>query len=148
MTRSPGFSVRRPLSLLLPLAFGACTGSSAAPAPAEAPSEAPDEAADRPGSPPVLTSHSQLEAHVDRLVTIEGVVSETKIPTILGVDVEAEELGRRCRATGVLRKQVVTQEEIDERTARDGHFATRGPGTFYRLVEPDGGRTTRAEPLP
>jgi hypothetical protein len=98
---------------------------------------APPVASPPDGSPPVLTREDQIEAHVGRVVTLEGVVSRSKIPTLLGVDVNADSehdlRGKRARATGTIVKSTVTQQELDEQIARLGQFANRGSGTFYRL---------------
>jgi hypothetical protein len=42
-------------------------------------------------------------------------------------------------ATGTLEREVVTQEQLDRQIAERGQFASRGAGTFYRLVRPGGG---------
>ncbi|MBI3070826.1 MAG: hypothetical protein HYY84_01735 [Deltaproteobacteria bacterium] len=94
-------------------------------------------------APIVVRDASQLGAAVGRLVTLEGVVESSKIATLLSVDVasDAPDLrGEKAVATGVLRKLVVTQEEIDARTAKFGQFAHRGAGTFFSLVDPATGR--------
>jgi hypothetical protein len=89
------------------------------------------------GSPPVITREDQLDAHVGELVTVRGTVTDTKWPTILGVDVASGDpdlRGRQGEATGMLERYVVTQEELDALTAEmGGPFQNRGPGTFYRL---------------
>jgi hypothetical protein len=87
------------------------------------------------GEPIVITERGQLDAAVGKLVTIVGKQTRTKIPTVLGVDVDgAYELSeRRVRATGVLERRVV---EARETKPGDLAVATRGPGTYYRLVDP------------
>ncbi len=82
-----------------------------------------------------------LAAAVGDLVTLRGTMSRTRIPTLLGVDVaegsaEPEQL---AEASGWLERDDVTQAEIDARVAREGQYAHRGAGTFYRLVAPSGG---------
>ena len=93
--------------------------------------------------PPVLTDPATLDAHVGQLVTLRGTLTRTKIPTILGVDVEGPApdalADRPAEATGTLEREVVTQEELDAQIATMGQFANRGAGTFYRLVRPGGG---------
>jgi hypothetical protein len=80
-----------------------------------------------------------LEQRVGQKVVLEGVVSASKCPQVQGVDVwELEDYrGQKVRVTGVLRKEVVTQAQIDALKTPDGFplFATRGPGTFYSLGE-------------
>ena len=88
----------------------------------------------RPAAP-VLTSPDQLAAHVGRTVTIRGVVANSKIPTILGVDVRSNDpdlRGRLAEATGVLERSVVTEGSLAD-FQRNGPVANRGTGTFYRL---------------
>ena len=83
----------------------------------------------------VLTSGKQVATHVGQTVTLRGVVTNTKIPTILGVDVQSNDpdlRGRLAEATGVLERWVVTPESLAE-LQRNGPVANRGTGTFYRL---------------
>lgn len=94
--------------------------------------------------PPVLTLREQLDAHVDELVTLRGEVSNSKVPTIVGVEVGSDDpdlRGEEAEATGVLVRWTVTQAQLDAAIAERGMFAHRGPGTFYRLRNPDGGGT-------
>ena len=68
---------------------------------------------------------------------------------VLGVDVEAVGLeGRKARATGILKKWTITQEELDRQMAERWMFSTRGPGTYYRLVKIDSDDPAPAVPLP
>lgn len=98
---------------------------------------------------PVIRSPTEVDAHVGQIVTLEGEVAQSKIPTLLGVDVNEtgsdghDARGKRCRATGRLEKTVVTQQEID----REPISANRGAGTFYALVNPDGQGLARPTPL-
>lgn len=104
-----------------------------------------------PATPPVLTSADAIEANVGRLVTLEGVVTQTKIPTILGVEIDLDTptmRGQRARARGLLKKTVVTPAEIAEEKARSGEVATRGAGTFYRLTLLGSDMTSRAVLVP
>lgn len=90
-------------------------------------------------APPIITSTRQLDDHIGLLVTIRGEVMNTKIATILGVDVESDApdlRGQVAEATGYLQLEVVTQKELDE-LQRDGPVANRGTGTFYRLQSVD-----------
>jgi len=99
---------------------------------------------------PTINGKSQVDEHVGELVAIEGVVSNTKIPTILGVDVSSDSpdlRGERAAAVGVLHKWTVTQEELDAQIAERGVFAHRGPGTYYRLVDPETGATAQVQAL-
>jgi len=83
--------------------------------------------------PAVLTDATQLDAHVGNLVTVRGEVTNTKIPTIIGVDVQSFDpdlRGQQAEATGILQRHVVTPEQIAE-----ANYANRGPGVFYRLKD-------------
>ena len=65
------------------------------------------------GRPPILTHHDQLHRLVGELVTVQGRISRTKIPQIIGVDVALEvdtERGQYAEATGVLYTWKVTPE--------------------------------------
>jgi hypothetical protein len=109
----------------------------------------------RPGAlgivPPLLSSRDELDRHLDRLVAIRGIVSPTKIPTIIGVDVRDphDELrDKEAYAVGILRKWTETQEGIDARTRKYGVFAHRGPGDFYALYFDLSGELAEARPWP
>lgn len=92
-------------------------------------------------SSPLVTSESleatpDLERRVGQRVVLEGIVTATKCPQVQGVD--AWELhnyrGQRVRVTGILRKTVITQTEIDALTPDDAPaIAHRGAGAFYSL---------------
>lgn len=100
-------------------------------------------------NPVLLTREEQRESAVGHSVTLQGIVSHAKIPTLVGVEIDAGDLrGMPAVATGWLRKHVVTQEDLDrEEKQRGGVFAHRGPGTFYFLADADG-RLARAAPAP
>lgn len=72
-----------------------------------------------------------LEQQVGKRVVLEGVVTNTKCPQVQGVDAWGleEYRGQRVRVSGMLRKRVVTEADIDPM------IANRGPGTFYSLDE-------------
>jgi len=125
------------------LASGAC--KTGAPQPLVTPSSSPQASAatavQAPSAmPQVITSADQLDSFVGEIVTIRGPVSDSKVPTILGVDIASDDpdlRGQQAQATGILHRRVVTQEAIDERIAAEGQFAHRGPGTFYWLAGAD-----------
>lgn len=98
-------------------------------------------------NPVLITREEQREAAVGHAVTLQGVISNSKIPTLVGVEVDAGDLrGKPAVATGWLRKHVVTQEDLDrEEKKRGGVFAHSGPGTFYYLADA-AGRLVRATP--
>jgi hypothetical protein len=84
------------------------------------------------------SSASQYPNFVGRRVELEGVVTQTKCPQILGVDLwELEEYrGRKMRVSGILKQSVVTQAQIEDTERRmGGRFANRGPGIFYHLED-------------
>lgn len=81
----------------------------------------------------VLTKVAELDEYVGQLVTIRGEVADSKIPTIIGVDVRSFDpdlRGQLAEATGILQRHVVTPEDIAE-----ANYANRGPGVFYRLKD-------------
>ncbi|MCK6538360.1 MAG: hypothetical protein L6Q84_35760 [Polyangiaceae bacterium] len=102
------------------------------------------------GEPPVITDPTQVAGAVGKLVTLRGEVLNSKIASLLGVDVESESpdlRGKPAQATGVLEKSVVTREELDRQIQEmGGEFQHRGPGTTYRLVEPGTGRLVQVQP--
>lgn len=84
---------------------------------------------------PVLTDTADRDEFIGTLVTIRGKVINSKIPTIIGVDVRSSDpdlRGQQGEATGILERWVVTPEEIEE-----ADYAHRGPGVFYRLKDQD-----------
>ena len=79
------------------------------------------------------TEYAQL---VGKRVELVGIVTQSKILQILGVDIPELEnyRGRNMRVTGILRRSDVTQAQIDTGEQRlGGKFANRGTGTFYHL---------------
>lgn len=97
---------------------------------------------------PKVTDQSKLDLYIGKIITIRGMVTNTKIPTILGVDVRSDypdlrdEVGE---ATGVLIKWTVTKDELDKAIKEKKEFANRGPGTFYRLKEMDSNSTAQVK---
>lgn len=71
---------------------------------------------------------TDLQKYVGQDITLIGEVRNSKIPTLNGVDIQAENIrGKRIIATGILIKTVLTEKDVD-------HFSTnRGTGTFYHL---------------
>jgi hypothetical protein len=91
----------------------------------------------------VITRQEQLAAAVGKLVTLDGIVENTRIASLVGVDVESDSpdlRGRSAVASGRLERVVVTKEELEEELAARGQFAHRGAGVSYRLVDPESGR--------
>jgi len=100
---------------------------------------------------PLTIAHpNDVDTAIGLLVTLRGVVSESKIPTLLGVDILSDNpdlRGKPAEATGLLEKSTVTQEQLDREQLRRGTVSTRGPGTYYRLVDPNSGWTVQVQPL-
>lgn len=90
--------------------------------------------------PIVIDDPAKREAAVGELVTVVGTLTRAKIPTVAGVDVEGEAAlaGHRVTATGILRRRVVRAEDLEGPIA-----ATRGPGTYYYLIDPKTGQLAR-----
>ena len=79
-----------------------------------------------------LTSNVNLDNYVNKLITIKGEISNTKIPQIIGIDVscmESECRGEIGIATGILIKIVILEKDVDP------YSANRGAGTYYKLKE-------------
>ena len=80
----------------------------------------------------VVDSADKLEQYVGQYITLKGVVTNTKIPQIHGVDVSCEDFdarGEMAVASGILLKTSVKPEDIDI------YSQNRGAGTYYRLTE-------------
>lgn len=86
----------------------------------------------------VITDRAQREAAVDREVTVIGILTRTKVPTVVGIDVgDAYDLSdKKVIVRGVLKRTVIDKDPNDNDAGIK--FATRGAGTFYSLVNPDG----------
>jgi hypothetical protein len=111
------------IALLLVMGSAGCAGPYRAPAGTNAPS--PTDI--------VITDRSQLEDAVGQQVTIIGVQTRTKIPTVCGVDVDGDYAlsDREVIVRGVLQRYVVP-----EAPAADGlPLASRGPGNVYMLLD-------------
>ncbi len=83
-----------------------------------------------------VTSPAEYPYFVGKRVELAGEVTRSKVPQLLGVDLPQLEdyRGRQVIVTGILRRSVVTQAQIDAQIQRlGGQIANRGPGTFYYL---------------
>ena len=128
-----------------------------------------DDAPPRPGTKfapkalgmelPVIESEKELDKYVGRLVAVRGVVRNTKLPNIFGVDIRvADELRRsesEVYAVGILVKFVVTEEQVrksqEEAARRTGNLVglpRPGLGTHYSLYVDLKGKLAEARPLP
>lgn len=99
---------------------------------------------DPTNDPIVITKSVDLEPYVGKEITIKGLVTNTKIPTINGVDVSSYQPDMRnqhAEAKGILEKWVVKPSKNDSEVTR------RGPGTYYRLVDPVTGELAKALPM-
>ena len=100
---------------------------------------------------PVLSEADDLREHVGRLVAVRGVVSDTKLPHIAGVEVKAgDELrAREAYAVGVLIASTITVEDYRRsQEGPDGPIPSKGPGTHYRVYFDLGGKIAEARPVP
>jgi hypothetical protein len=87
----------------------------------------PSTAVSRPQS----VAAPNLEQRVGQRVVLEGTVTNTKCPQVQGVDAWDlhEYRGKRVRISGILRKTVIAEADVDMTVAN------RGAGTFYSLDE-------------
>ena len=103
-----------------------------------------------PAAMPIrITDPAQLASAVGKPVLLEGVVTNTRIATLLGCDVESESpdlRGQRAVAEGVVSREVITAEQIERAAAEGERIAHRGAGTFYRLTNPRTGRLVQVSP--
>ena len=100
-------------------------------------------------NPPLLTKGCQLDNHVGQLVAIRGIVSDSKLATIIGVDIDPGELrGIDCYAVGLLTRWMTTKEQLDAAFKKRGPFATRGPGITYVLYTDLRGTQAKARKWP
>lgn len=86
----------------------------------------------RASAPIVVTRQEDIAQHIGQVITLRGVVTRTKIPTILGVDVSSDDPDLRdqdAEATGKLIRLVVEESDIAPTSAH------RGAGVFYRLQD-------------
>lgn len=102
-----------------------------------APPASPGNVEVAPAAPPVLTDAAQLADHVGEVVTLRGVQTRTKIPTVCGADVDGDDAltDQPVSATGRLEAETVE--------AADPTVQSRGPGTYYRLVDATTGALAR-----
>jgi len=83
-----------------------------------------------------------LKKRVGEIITIKGIVENSKIPTLLGVDIDIDNddlFGKTVKATGILEKTIVTEV--------DPYSTNRGTGTFYRLVDSSKNITAKVQKI-
>jgi hypothetical protein len=86
---------------------------------------------------PLVDKPEDVARSEGKEVRLVGEVSNTKIPQILGVDVESDDpdlRGKQAEAYGILKRYVVTDAQI-RAFDRDG-IAHRGAGIFWVLQDP------------
>jgi len=93
-------------------------------------------------SAPIVKERAQLDQYVGRKIKIVGEVSQTKVPTIMGIEVEAsyDLCGTICEAEGILVRWVVTEKDLKP------WVQSRGAGVFYRLRKPFSNETVHVRP--
>lgn len=126
--------------LWLPL-VSTCAHAPDGPGPTNKPEPEPTAQPTPAKSCELVTDREQLAACVGKTVTLRGVVSRSKIPSILGVDVDAayslsDQVGV---ATGTLGTYTIRERGPDEPIV-----ASKGPGTYYSLAALDGNGLAKA----
>ncbi|GAB4421601.1 MAG: hypothetical protein OHK0039_36640 [Bacteroidia bacterium] len=72
---------------------------------------------------PLLYATDELEAWLNKQVTLQGEVSRSKVATLLGVEVCSDNPdlhGQQARATGVLRRYTTSPDEAALHSAHRG----------------------------
>lgn len=93
---------------------------------------------------PTLTDDTELGKYIDKFVRLEGIVENSKIPLLVGVEISCDSLDLRNQkafAEGILKVDVTKQTEVDM------YSTNRGAGTFYRLVYPETNKIVQVLPL-
>lgn len=89
---------------------------------------------------PVLTNGNNIDQYIGQMVTLKGRVTNTKIASIFDIDVEScdpDLRGSEAEVTGILHKEIITEDALNKKYEETGLFANRGPGVFYSLRRPD-----------
>ena len=95
----------------------------------------------------LVTKKEGLDNVVGKIITIKGEIKNTKIPTIIGVDISTKDAykkfgdlkGKTGTASGILIKNVIKDA--------NRYSTNRGNGTFYRLINPKNGFDAEVEIL-
>ena len=97
--------------------------------------------AETPDSPGQCPDRGELGKLVGQIVTLVGVQTRTKIPTVCGVDIDGDYAlsDQKVEVTGRLERYEVPEPSPDQPIA-----ASRGPGTYYRLIDPATGSLARS----
>jgi hypothetical protein len=80
-----------------------------------------------------------LDALVGQEVTLIGVQTRTKIPSVCDIDVEGD---YDLSDTVVFATGILQRTEVKPRGKGEPIVAWRGPGVYYSLTTPDGGLAT------
>ena len=91
------------------------------------------------GRPVILTQNDQLAEHIGEIVTIQGMVTSSRVPQIVGVDISVDDPmmpGSYAQATGVLYSWTITPESHAAMLVLEEMMTVRGPGTYFSLVSP------------
>lgn len=89
----------------------------------------------------IIDSPEQVQQHVGEVVTLHGVVENSKLATLLGVDVESTSpdlRGKDAWATGRI-ERYQQEDPMKDGIVRAG----RGAGAYLRLVDPKTGQLAR-----
>jgi hypothetical protein len=92
-----------------------------------------------------ITDPSQREAAVDKPVVVIGIQTRTKQPEVNGVDVDGDYnlSDKKVVARGILKRTVVPEAP----PAKDGlQVASRGPGTYYAVIDPETKQMAKTKP--
>lgn len=121
--------------LLLAVLLGVPLAGCAKPAPSGPPLEVG-------AGPAVLLDSAELDGAVGTVVTLVGIQSQTKWPTVLGADVDGDAAmaGQRVRVTGRVERHIEEDPLREDGTIAQGRAAGT---TSYRIVDPATGQLAR-----
>ncbi len=97
---------------------------------------------------PILTSMDDLDRHVGHVVAIRGSIGNSKIPHIIGVEVNGGHSLPDACAVGMLAKFVITEKDWAEQKRLNPHrnaAGSFGPGTRYKLYSSMTGDGSKAQ---
>jgi hypothetical protein len=92
---------------------------------------------------PIITQSGRLDAVVGKVVTLVGVQTRTKVPMVLGADVDGDDAlsEKRVRVTGRIEKH-----EQKGPPMVDGMIAAGREGTSYSVIDPKTGHLAKPTP--
>lgn len=105
---------------------------------------------------PVITTADELDKYVGRLVAVRGVVTNSKLPNIIGVWIATPDELREheAYAVGILTKFVVAEadyKKMQDEARKRGNLvgiALPGPGVYYQLYADLNWKKAEAQPVP